>query len=217
MNNNDCLIVEDEKDLADSIQSYFGVFGIKADCAYSIESAQKHLENTKYRIVLMDINLPDGSGYNLCRELKCKSDVLVHFISARGEDDDIICAYGVGASDYTCKPFSLAVLYAKVSSMLKRKESKNDVVLDKAAMTVAVGGTEIKLKLMEFKLLDYLMKYPNIVLDKEKIFDEVWAGVFSENTLNVHIKKLRDKIEKDSKNPQRIVTVWGVGYKFCNK
>ena len=202
---------------ADSIQSYFGVFGIKAHCAYSVESAQKHLENTKYAVVLMDINLPDGSGYNLCRELKSQSDILVHFISARGGDDDIIRAYGVGANDYTCKPFSLAVLYAKVRSMLKRNELKNNVVLDKSAMTVIVDSTEIKLKQMEFKLLHYLMQYPNVVLDKEKIFDEVWSGVFSENTLNVHIKKLRDKIEKDSKKPERIVTVWGVGYKFCNK
>lgn len=218
MNKIDCLVIDDERDLADSIEEYFGVFDLSVDCSYNISDAEQLMINNSYSIVLLDLNLPDGSGYELCKKMRnSPNNIPIFFISARVNDDDIIRAYGIGADDYITKPFSLSVLYAKVKAKLNRVKIGTDISLIDSALTVTVGNIEVELKLMECKLLRYFMDNANIVLTKEQLFDNVWQGTYSENTLNVHIKRLRDKIEKDSNNPTRIITIWGVGYKYNDK
>lgn len=219
----DCLIIDDEKMLADNTAEYFNLFGVKTAAAYSALECRDFLEENQADLLLLDINLGDNSGFELCRELRAQTNIPILFISARTSDDDKIVALNIGGDDYIQKPYSLGVLLAKVKVVLKRygqsgntdEYSDERLKVDFNAKQVLVKGTPVKLTALEFKLLSYLIKNENRVISKRELFEEVWEDKFTgDGTLNVHIRKIREAIEKDPGKPQYISTVWGDGYKF---
>ena len=225
----DCLIIDDEKFLADNTCEYFNMFEVKTKAVYGKEEALAFLNDNNASLILLDINLGDGSGFELCKILREDRDIPILFVSARNTDDDKIIALNIGGDDYIEKPYSLGVLLAKVKVMLKRfggvkTAPRSDIyddgylVVDKINRTVTAGGAEKKLTSMEFTLLTYLLDNPDRLVTKKELFDNVWKDKFtSDGTLNVHIRKLREAVEKDPQNPTYITTVWKEGYRFISK
>ena len=218
----DCLIIDDEKLLADSTAEYFNLFGVKTALAYSVSDCRDFFKENTAELLLLDINLGDGSGFELCRELRETKEIPILFISARTSDNDQIIALSIGGDDYIQKPYSLSVLLAKVKAVLKRYGSKNAVKyadghlsVDFNARQVLVAGTSVKLTSLEFKLLAYLIQNAGRMISKQELFEKVWEDKLTgDGTLNVHIRKIREAIERDPGNPEYIVTVWGDGYRF---
>lgn len=221
----DCLMVDDELAIAQSTSEYFNLFEVS--CAYvtGYDQCLEFLRENTVSLMLLDINLGEQSGFSLCKKLREQTDVPILFLSARTSDDDILTALNIGGDDYISKPYSLSILLAKVKAVLKRcrqgqEEGRRvlcfgNVELDMEAHKVSVDGVPVRLKEMEFKLLSYLASNPNRVIAKEELLEKVWPDPFvGEGTLSVHIRKLREKIEKDPQNPSLIQTVWGTGYRF---
>lgn len=220
--NYDCLIIDDEKLLADSTAEYFNMFGVTAAVVYTAEECRAFLGENSAALLLLDINLGDDSGFQLCKELREKTRIPILFISARTSDDDQIIALNIGGDDYIQKPYSLGVLLAKVKAVLKRYGQSADgyddgwLRVDLGAKAVIVHSKLVKLTTLEFKLLAYLIKNENKVVSKQELFENVWEDKFTgDGTLNVHIRRIREAIELDPGAPEYIVTVWGDGYKFC--
>lgn len=220
----DCLIIDDEKLLADSTAEYFNLFGVTAAVVYSAAECRKFFEGNSADLLLLDINLGNESGFDLCRELRGKTQIPILFISARSSDDDKIIALNIGGDDYIQKPYSLGVLLAKVKAVLKRFGSTDTaysdgwLTVDFGAKQALADGVPAKLTALEFKLLTYLVKNKNRVVSKQEIFDNVWEDKFTgDGTLNVHIRKIREAIEREPSDPKYIVTVWGDGYKFVGR
>ncbi len=217
----DCLIIDDEKMLADSTAEYFNLFGVNTAVSYSASECREFLKENTTGFLLLDINLGDGSGFELCKELREKTEIPIIFISARTSDDDQIIALNIGGDDYVQKPYSLGVLLAKVKAMKRRIGGEANGYFDERLSVdfdkrqVIVDGKEVKLTALEFKLLSCLIKNENKIVTKQELFDEVWADRFTgDGTLNVHIRKLREAIELNPGQPKYIVTIWGDGYKF---
>lgn len=219
--NYNCLIIDDEKVLADSTAEYFNLFGVNAVAVYGADGCRAFFERNTAELILLDINLGDGSGFDLCRELRAATDIPILFISARTSDDDKIIALNIGGDDYVQKPYSISVLLAKVKAVLKRYGradsgySDGNLTVDFAAKQAYVGGNAVKLTALEYKLLAYLIENRGKVISKNQLFENVWGDKFTgDGTLNVHIRKLREAIEKNANSPEYILTVWGDGYKF---
>lgn len=221
----DCLIIDDEKLLADSTAEYFNLFGVKTALAYGVSDCRDFFKENTAELLLLDINLGDGSGFELCKELRETTEIPILFISARTSDDDQIIALSIGGDDYIQKPYSLSVLLAKVKAVLKRYGSKEltkyadgRLTVDFNARQVLVGGAPVKLTSLEFKLLAYLIQNAGRMISKKELFEKVWADKFTgDGTLNVHIRKIREAIEQEPGNPEYIITVWGEGYKFIGR
>ena len=217
-----CLIIDDEKLLADSTAEYFNLFGVKTAVAYTAAECRDFFRENTAELLLLDINLGDSSGFELCKELREKTDIPILFISARTSDDDKIIALNIGGDDYVQKPYSLSVLLAKVRVVLKRcgKSSEEEysdgrLAVDFAAKQVTVEGEPVRLTSLEFRLLSYLVRNENRTVSKQELFENVWEDKFTgDGTLNVHIRRLREAIERDPGKPEYIITVWGDGYKF---
>lgn len=218
----DCLIIDDEKLLADSTAEYFNLFGVKTAVAYHASDCWKFFDENTAELLLLDINLGDSSGFALCKELREKTKIPILFISARTSDDDKIIAFNIGGDDYVQKPYSLGVLLAKVKAVLRRlgegmdtEYSDRRLTIDFNAKQAFVEGNNVRLTSLEFKLLSYLVKNENRVVSKQELFEKVWEDKFTgDGTLNVHIRKIREAIEKDPGRPEYIMTVWGDGYRF---
>ncbi len=185
------------------------------------------IKQNKVSLILLDINLGDGSGFEVCKRIRKESNIPIFFISARTSDDDILTALNIGGDDYIKKPYTPSILLAKVRAGLKRYESQSKVEqlmciqitdtisLDYNYHQLIKDGNPIKLKEMEFRLLSYLYENKNRVISKDELFSTVWNDNFvREGTLNVHIRHLREKIEDVPNEPKYIKTVWGVGYVF---
>ena len=222
------LVIDDERELAEYTAKYFNMSGVETQYVLNAQDALAFLSENTCSLVLLDINLGNDSGFDLCREIRTSMDVPIFFISARSAEDDMLLALGIGGDDYICKPFSLGVLLAKVKAALKRYEANQssdervanegivhignaDFDMRKAA--IIKNGSSIGLKAMEFKLLVYMLKNKNRVIPKDEFFEKVWETDYvSDVTLNVHIRHLREKIEDDAGNPTVIKTIWGVGF-----
>lgn len=216
-----CLIIDDEKVLADSTAEYFNLFGVHTVAVYGAEECRAFFRDNAAELILLDINLGDGSGFALCKELRERTGVPILFISARTSDDDKIVALNIGGDDYVQKPYSLGVLLAKVKAVLKRYArpsflySDGYLTVDGNAKRVTVNGKEAKLTALAFRLLAYLAEHKGKTISKKELFENVWEDKFTgDGTLNVHIRKLREAIEVNPNDPKYIVTVWGDGYKF---
>ena len=224
-----CLIVDDEIELAKMTAEYFEMFDIKTQYVDSAESCFAFLEKNDVDVILLDINLGDGSGFEVCKRIRTEYQLPILFISARQSDDDVLVALSIGGDDYVKKPYSLSVLLAKVKVNLKRVEQmkglenagqsadsatkEERMTLDGATMSVIFEGKRISLKAKEFALLNALYQRKNTIVTKDQLFDEVWGDTFySDGTLNVHVRKLREKLEEDPNNPKYIKTIWGTGY-----
>jgi two-component system response regulator RegX3 len=219
----DCLIVDDEIVLAETTSEYFNMFEVKSSFVSSADACIQFLQDNEVSLILLDINLGDTSGFDLCKRLRQSTKIPILFISARTSDDDILIALNIGGDDYIPKPYTLSVLLAKVKAVLKRygsnalseAQSFGHVKLDSQLCRASVHGVDIKLKSLEFKLLSYLVSNKNRVITKEELFHNVWGdSITGDGTLNVHIRHLREKIEADPNKPQYIKTVWGTGYVF---
>lgn len=221
----DCLIIDDEKLLADSTAEYFNLFGVKTALAYSALDCRAFFKENTAKLLLLDINLGDGSGFELCRELRETIEIPILFISARTSDDDKIIALSIGGDDYIQKPYSLGVLLAKVKAVLKRygsremtKYADSYLTVDFYARQVLVNKTPVKLTSLEFKLLSYLIQNAGRMISKQELFEKVWEDKFTgDGTLNVHIRKIREAIEPEPSHPKYVITVWGDGYKFIGR
>lgn len=219
----DCLIIDDEEMLAKNTCEYFNMFDVNTTFVISKEEVTNFFSNNQASIVLLDINLKDSSGFDICKLLREKYDMPILFISARNTDDDKMIALNIGGDDYIEKPYSLGVLLAKVKVILKRYNKTQDsqnyddnyLKIDKLNKQVYVNNELVKLTSIEFKLLNYLVDNKNRLITKEELFDNVWEDTYStDNTLNVHIRKIREAIEIDPKKPNYIITVYKEGYKF---
>jgi two-component system response regulator RegX3 len=218
----DCLIVDDETELAAATCEYFNMFGISSTYVKNSEQCLELLTNNQVRVILLDINLENESGFNLCKKLREQLNIPILFISARQSDDDILIALNIGGDDYIKKPYSLSVLLAKVKVILKRFEATDKttekgeaIIIDDAARKIYVEGQEVMLKNKEYNLFSYLYHNRNKVIPKEELFANIWGDeFFSDGTLNVHIRKIREKIERNPNEPKYIKTIWGIGYMF---
>lgn len=221
----DCLIVDDEIELSNNTCEYLNMFEVKTYVCHSKEECEKFLKENETSLILLDINLEDGSGFELCKNIRENTDIPILFISARNTDDDKIIALSIGGDDYIEKPYSLGVLLAKVKVFLKRfnkdgleKREKYDdgnLVVDYNEQKAFVKGRECKFTALEFKLLTYLIDNQNKLITKDELFENVWNDKFTQDgTLNVHIRKLRMQIEDDPNDPKYIITVWKGGYRF---
>ncbi|RFB15257.1 DNA-binding response regulator [Bacillus sp. HNG] len=219
----DCLIVDDEMALAETTSEYFNMFEVKTTFVTSAEECERFMLDNEPSLILLDINLGDSSGFDLCKKLRQTTQIPILFISARSSDDDILIALNIGGDDYIQKPYTLSILLAKVKAVLKRlgNGSNNqqevfdfgNIQIDTNLQRVRVNGVEIQLKAMEYKLLFYMAKNKNRIITKDELFQNVWEDSFvGDGTLNVHIRHLREKIERNPKDPKFIKTVWGTGY-----
>ena len=221
------LYVDDEVELAKSVTEYFNMFDVSAMYVTKVSECFEFLKDNTVDILLLDINLEDGNGFEICKKVRESLDIPILFISARGTDDDVLTALNIGGDDYIKKPFSLSVLLAKVKASLKRVKLLEDarksgitdddmdekIVLDESVLSVKVNGKVYALKAKEFALIKCLYEHKNTIVTKEKLFEEVWGdGYYGDGTLNVHIRKLREKIENNPNEPEIIKTVWGTGY-----
>ncbi len=193
-------------------------------CAGSVEEGFEYLGKGTYHLILLDINLPDGTGFELCEELRKVSTVPVLFASARTDENDRIAGFEIGGDDYLPKPYSMKELLVRVQALMRRTYgffreemvSFGKITVNLSAREVRKDGNAISLSLREFDLLAYLCKHVDVAVSKETLLAEVW-GAFSEvepSTLTVHIRWLREKLEDDPAKPEYIKTVWGVGYKL---
>lgn len=225
------LVVDDEKEIADLVEIYFSNEGYRVLKASDAAEAEKLLSENTVHLMILDIMMPGKDGMTLCRELRRCSDIPVLMLSARSQDIDKIMGLTTGADDYLTKPFNPLELIARVKALLRRylylnpskQESQDGSVIsirglriDRSSHTVTVYGREVALTPTEFEILYLLMKNKGIVLSAEDIFERVWRERYyeSNNTVMVHIRKIREKIEENPSKPQFIKTVWGVGYKI---
>ena len=232
-----CLIVDDEIELAKSTAEYMEMFDIKTAYVASAAECYAFFAENDTELILLDINLQDGSGFSVCRKLREDYKLPILFISARQSDDDVLAALSIGGDDYIKKPYSLSVLLAKVKVNLKRvaelraaeqnaadsgaakpavvlsDAAGSELALDSATMSAIRRGSRIPLKAKEFALLSCLYEHRNTIVTKEDLFREVWGDAFyTDGTLNVHIRKLREKLEDNPNEPELIKTIWGTGY-----
>lgn len=231
------LIVEDDEEIALIERDYLEMGGYEVEVKNDGRNVEEVLLKGNFDLLILDLMLPGISGYDICRAVRDKIDIPILMVTAKTETIDKIRGLGLGADDYIAKPFDPAELMARVSSHLKRFERLTGIGRGKAAeegmaseQTVTIGnvriltkswkvykgGEEIKFPHREFELLKFLALNPNIVFSKEALFEKIWGYdyVGDSATVTVHINRIRDKIEEDSKNPQIIETVWGVGYRL---
>lgn len=223
------LIVEDEQEIADLERDYLELSDFYVHIYRDGTSGLAAALSDDYDLVILDLMLPGTDGFEVCRQIREKKNIPIIIVSARKDDIDKIRGLGLGADDYLTKPFSPSELVARVKAHLSRYERlvsagqpENDVIeirglrIDKTARRVFVDGTEKNFTTKEFDLLTFLAEHPNHVYSKEELFRQIWNmdSVGDIATVTVHIKKIREKIEVDTSNPQYIETIWGVGYRF---
>ena len=217
----DILIVEDNDELAEVLLDFLAAEGYEAEIAGNGYEALELFSAHSPRLVILDIMLPGMDGFTVCTEIRRLSDVPVIIVSARGEKTDMLDGLGLGADDYIEKPYDIDILLAKINGIFERRYrgrmiKEGSLTIDCAKREVYLDGRPLPLTVKEYELLLLLVTNKEKVISKEELFNKVW-GVESESeqqTLTVHIKRLRQKIEKDPGNPRCILTVWGVGYKF---
>jgi len=223
------LIIEDEESIADLEKDYLELSGFEVEIAVRGDTGLDMALNKDFDLIVLDLMLPGMDGFEVCRRIREQKDVPLLMVSAKKDDIDKIRGLGLGADDYITKPFSPSELVARVKAHLARYERlvgagqrANDVIeirglkIDKTARRVWVDGTEKTFTTKEFDLLTFLAENPNHVFSKDELFRRVWNmdPISDVATVTVHIKKIREKIEYDTSNPQYIETIWGVGYRF---
>lgn len=223
------LIVEDEEAIADLEKDYLELSGFAVEVANDGETGLNKALAEDYDLLILDLMLPGVDGFEICRKVRDEKNTPIIMVSAKKDDIDKIRGLGLGADDYMTKPFSPSELVARVKAHLARYErligsavEENKVIeirglkIDTTARRVWVNGEERAFTTKEFDLLTFLASHPNHVYTKDELFSEIWdmESIGDIATVTVHIKKIREKIEYDTSNPQYIETIWGVGYRF---
>jgi len=231
MRKSNILVVEDEKEIAILLKKYLEVEDYGVVLAEDGVEALKAFDDELFDLVVTDIMMPNLDGVELCKQLRKKSNVPIIFLTAKDEEVDKLIGLMQGADDYITKPFSIREVVARVKSMLRRYlelstgvlpttvlEAKG-LTIDFTNSKVFKDGHEIPFRTKEFEILALLARTPEKVYSKSQIFEKVWHNEYlgDDNTVMVHMRRLRKKIEEDSNNPKFIKTVWGLGYKFSTK
>ncbi|MBR0142341.1 MAG: response regulator transcription factor [Ruminococcus sp.] len=217
----DILIVEDDRELAELLTDFLRDEGYTVSAVDSGERAVQLFEKYGAKLVVLDIGLPDLNGFAVCSELREKADTPILIVSARTDKEDKLNGFDLGADDYIEKPYDIDILIAKIKGIFKRRYQKNiisanGVTLNLADKTAEIDGKPTELPSKEFDLLALLIENQGKVLKKDYLFNMIWGSDSDseQQTLHVHINRLRQKLGDDPKNAKRLLTVWGVGYKF---
>lgn len=217
----DILIVEDNKELATLLCDFLRMENYTVAVAETGEKALSLYESNGARLVVLDIMLPGIDGFAVCKKIREESNTPILIVSAKNEKDDKLTGLTLGADDYIEKPYDIDIMLAKISGIFKRRYAVDEIVdgdirINKVSRTVYKNDHELELTAKEYELLVLLIENKGKAMTKEYLFNQIWGSdSFSEQqTLTVHIKWLRQKIEDDAKNPKRIQTVWSVGYRY---
>lgn len=223
------LIIEDDLSIAELQRDYLEIEDFNVEIEEDGKAGLAQALHENYDLILLDLMLPNESGFEICREIRKVKDTPIMIVSAKKEDVDKIRGLGLGADDYIVKPFSPSELVARVKAHLSRyerltskQEQKNNtvtignIIIDKDDHRIYVRGKEIVTTAKEYDLLLFFTTNPNRVFSKEQLFEKIWGfnAYGDTSTVTVHIRKLREKIELDSSDPQHIETIWGAGYRF---
>lgn len=223
------LIIEDEVSIAELERDYLELNDFEVDIQTNGKKGLEQALTTEYSLIILDLMLPDLDGFEICKRIRETKDIPIIMVTAKKNDIDKIRGLGLGVDDYVTKPFSPSELVARVKAHIARYERlvgstalKNDTIeirglrIDKTDRRVFVDGEEKVFTNKEFDLLVFLASNPNKVFSKDELFSRIWnmESIGDIATVTVHIKKIREKIEYDTSNPQFIETVWGVGYRF---
>lgn len=225
------LVVDDEKLIVKGVRFSLEQDNMVVDCAYDGEEAVNLARNNQYDIILLDVMLPKLTGYEVCQQIREFSDVPIIMLTAKGEDMDKILGLEYGADDYITKPFNILEVKARIKAIMRRMEPKGstketanviesgDMRLDCEGRRAFIAGKEIGLTAKEFEVLELLMLNPNKVYSRESLLKLVWGADYPGDvrTVDVHIRRLREKIEAHPSEPKYVHTKWGVGYYFCNE
>lgn len=219
------LVVDDDKDIRELVDVYLKTEGFNVILAQDGEEALSLIEKNNFDLVILDVMMPKISGLDTLIKIRKNHIMPIIFLTAKNEEIDMIKALTLGADDYISKPFSSMELLARVKAQLRRYTifSNNeksiitlgDLVIDASMHRVTINGKEINLTPTEYKILELMCKNKNMVFSVEQIYENIWQNKYAvgDTSIMVHITKIRQKIEKDPKNPEYIKTVWGVGYK----
>lgn len=223
---NRLLLVEDDEALALGIEFTLKDEGYEVIRASTLEEGKALFEEGKPELIILDVNLPDGSGYDLCKYIRKKSDTPIIFLTALDEEVNVVVGFEIGGDDYITKPFRVRELLSRIKAILRRNSKtvsygnrliSGDIAIDTATALVKKAGSELALTAQEYKLLLIFISRANILMKREEILRELLEGAeafFDENTLSVYINRLREKLEDNPKEPQYIITVRGLGYKW---
>jgi DNA-binding response OmpR family regulator len=220
------LVVDDEPTVREVVVRYLRRDGFEALEAGDVESARELVTSRSPSLVVLDLMLPGGDGLDLCRWIRGQSELPIIMLTARVDEADRIVGLELGADDYVTKPFSPRELTARVRTVLRRSSARaetprplsfGELELDAVTREVSVAGEVVRLTAKEFDLLHFLARHPRQVFSRQQLMDGVWGyeAAFDTGTLTVHIRRLREKIERDPAQPRWIETVWGVGYRFA--
>lgn len=226
---NRVLVVDDEKLIVKGIRFSLEQDGMDVDCAYDGEEALEYAKNNHYDMILLDVMLPKLSGFEVCQQIREFSSTPIVMLTAKGEDMDKILGLEYGADDYITKPFNILEVKARIKAIMRRTGRKNEektaartiesrgMRLDLDGRRAYINDKEINLTAKEFEVLELLMKNPNIVYSREKLLNTVWGSDYPGDvrTVDVHIRRLREKIEETPSEPVYVHTKWGVGYYFA--
>ena len=225
------LIVEDERALCDTLVKSLKQKGYEVDACYDGESAVNMARTGEYDLIILDLMMPKKDGLEACQEIRGFSTVPIIMLTARSEDADMLMGFESGADDYVTKPFNILALKARVRALLRRASmsaaqepaktsvlTRGHISVDTERRSAYKNGVAIELTMKEFDLIEFLMKNPGRVYSRENLLDLVWGYDYQGDTrtVDVHIRRLREKLELDPAHPEYIVTKWGVGYYFAD-
>ena len=225
------LVVDDEKLIVKGIRFSLEQDGMEVDCAYDGEEALRMAREKEYDIILLDVMLPKLDGFEVCQQLRETSSVPVVMLTAKGDDMDKILGLEYGADDYITKPFNILEVKARIKAIMRRTSparqqaaqasviEKGDLRLDCESRRLFINGTEINLTTREFELLEIMVKNENKVYSRENLLNLVWGKEYPGDvrTVDVHVRRLREKIETNPSEPKYVHTKWGVGYYYNQK
>jgi DNA-binding response OmpR family regulator len=225
------LIIEDDTEIAMLEKDYLEINGFETEIIADGKQAVTAILDNSYDLILLDLMLPGQNGYDICREVRDKTDIPILMVTARTESMDKIRGLGLGADDYIAKPFDPAELVARVKSHISRyerlvgttrkAENEEQIIVGelkilRRSWKVYKAGQEIRFPNREFELLLFLAEHPNIVFSKDALFEKIWGYDYAGDsaTVTVHINRIREKIENDPAKPEMIETIWGAGYRL---
>lgn len=223
---NSILLVEDDLSLLDGLGFSLRKNGFQVDIARTVTEAFSLIRNKQYNLLILDLTLPDGSGFEICKKVRQSSTIPVIFLTASDEEVNIVMGLDIGGDDYITKPFKLNELISRIRALLRRAKlfgpeqielQSNGITIKLPENRVIKNAHEIELTAVEYRLLCLLMQNPDIVLTREVILDRLWDGNGSfvdNNTLSVYVRRLRNKIEDDPDNPTFLLTIRRMGYKW---
>ena len=225
------LVVDDERPLVKGIKYNLENEGYEVDCCYDGETAVGMARQTNYNLIILDLMMPGKDGLEVCQEIRTFSTVPVIMLTAKSQRSDLLLGFESGADDYITKPFDILELKARIRALLRRSgmtssvdseeettvHTRSHITLDESQRSARKDGREVELTMKEFDLVLFLMKNPGKVYSRERLLDLVWGYDYlgDTRTVDVHIRRLREKLERNPASPELILTKWGVGYYFA--